>query len=101
MFYALAAAEGMHFFGADVTNTFGDAPPPAQGMHMLPDKAFHEWWTICKGREPIPVGYVVPVLAAMQGHPEAPQLWAKHADKIISKMKLLLTTHTPYASTPA
>ena len=50
MFYALAAAEGMQIFGADVTNAFGDAPPPAQGMHILPDKAFHEWWTLCKER---------------------------------------------------
>ena len=42
MFYALSAAEGMQLFGADVTNAFGDVPPPAQGMYILPDKAFHE-----------------------------------------------------------
>jgi hypothetical protein len=95
MFYALAAAEGMQIFGADVTNAFGDAPPPAQGMHILPDKAFNEWWTSCKGRDQIPAGYVVPVLAAMQGHPEAPKLWAKHADKIIKKMELQPVTHEP------
>ena len=95
MFYALAAAEDMQIFGANVTNTFGNALPSAQGMHILPDKVFHEWWTVYKGRDLIPAGYVVPVLAAMQGHPEAPKLWAKHADRISRKMKLLPVTHEP------
>ena len=93
MFYALSTAEGMQISGANVTNTFGDTPPPAQGMHILPDKAFHEWWVEYKCRDPIPAGYVMPVLAAMQGHPQAPKLWAKHAYKIIRKMKLLPITH--------
>ena len=74
MFYALATAEEIQIVGAGMTNAFGDAPPPAQGMHIIPDKNFHEWWTLCKGREPITAGYVVPVLAAMRGHPEAPKL---------------------------
>jgi hypothetical protein len=28
IFYALAAAENLLVFGADVSNAFGDAPPP-------------------------------------------------------------------------
>ena len=43
IFYALATAEGMLVFGADVTNTFGDAPPLQQGLNILPDKVFHDW----------------------------------------------------------
>ena len=38
---------------------------------------------------------VVPVLAAMQGHPEAPRLWEKHADAILRKCGLYPTTHEP------
>ena len=95
MFYAVAAAENLLVYRADVTNAFGDAPPPKQGFHLLPDRAFHEWWTRHKGREPIPDGHVIPVLAAMQGHPEAPRLWAKHADKIIKKLNLKNTGHEP------
>jgi hypothetical protein len=64
-------------FGADVSNAFGDAPPPKQGFFIRPDAAFKEWWA-SKGRAPIPDGYVIPVLAAMQGHPESPRLWEKH-----------------------
>ena len=48
LFYALAAAENLLVYGADVTNAFGDAPPPKQGFQIQPDKAFHDWWTIYK-----------------------------------------------------
>ena len=64
-------------------------------MLILPDTVFHEWWTLCKGQEPIPSRYMVLVLAALQGHPEAPKLWTKHADRIIKKIELLPITHEP------
>ena len=43
MFYALATAKGILIYSADVTNAFGDAPPPKQGLYILPDKAFQDW----------------------------------------------------------
>ena len=48
-----------------------------------------------KGRDPIPKGHVVPVQRAMQGHPESPRLWEKHADKILRGIGLVPTTHEP------
>ena len=45
LFYAIAAAENLLIFGADVSNAFAEAPPPKQGFYICPDKAFHEWWT--------------------------------------------------------
>jgi hypothetical protein len=67
-------------------------------MHHHPNKAFFnfkEWW-ILKGRAPIPDGYVIPVLAAMQGHPESPRLWEKHIDKILRvHLKFTPTAHEP------
>ena len=95
IFYALAAAENLLIYGADVTNAFGDAPPPKQGLQILPDKAFKDWWTIHKRRPPLPAGHVIPVLAAIQGHPEAPRLWARYADKILRNLKLTPTIHEP------
>jgi len=71
MFYAIAAAENLLIFGADVSNAFGEAPPPKQGFYIRPDRAFRDWWTEHKGRAPIPHGAMIPVLATMQGHPEA------------------------------
>ncbi len=74
IYYAASAVKNLIIFGADVSNAFGEAPPPKQGAFIRPDRAFRNWWTVHKGRAPIPEGYVIPVLKAMQGHPESPQL---------------------------
>ena len=59
------------------------------------DEQFREWWKN-KGREEIPEGHVLPVKRALQGHPEAPRLWAKLIDTLIKeKLKLKATTHEP------
>ena len=44
LFYAVAAAENLLIFGADVSNAFAEAPPPKQGFFIRPDHAFNEWW---------------------------------------------------------
>jgi hypothetical protein len=44
---------------------------------------------------PIPPGHVVPILSAMQGHPESPRLWEKHADEILRNIGLTPTIHEP------
>ncbi|KAL7551376.1 hypothetical protein ACHAWF_014575 [Thalassiosira exigua] len=95
LFYALSAAENLIIFGADVSNAFGEAPPPKQGFYIRPDKAFRDWWEEKLGRSPIPHGWVIPVLAAMQGHPEAPRLWERHADSILRSLGLKPTIHEP------
>jgi hypothetical protein len=83
LFYAIAAAENLMVYGADVSNAFAEAPPPKQGFYIHPDCAFHDWWTNHKKRSPIKPGEVIPILSAMQGHPESPRLWEKHADDIL------------------
>ena len=40
LFYAVVAAENLMIFGADVSNAFGEAPPPKQGFYIRPDKTF-------------------------------------------------------------
>ena len=85
----------MLVFGSDVSNAFAEAPPPKQGFFVRPDKAFHDWWVNHKKRPPIPEGYVIPILSAMQGHPESPQLWEKHADSILQDLGLTPTVHEP------
>jgi len=95
LFYAIAAAENMLIFGSDVSNAFAEAPPPKQGFFVCPDRAFHEWWVDHKKCPPIPDGHVIPVLSAMQGHPESPRLWEKHADAILQDIGLKPTVHEP------
>jgi hypothetical protein len=94
-FYAVAAAENLLVYGADVSNAFAEAPPPKQGFFIHPDCAFNEWWVNHKQLPPIPPSHIIPVISAMQGHPESPRLWEKHADKILQKIGLTPTVHKP------
>ncbi len=41
LFYAIATAENLVVYGADVCNVFEEAPPPKQGFYVRPDRAFH------------------------------------------------------------
>jgi hypothetical protein len=59
------------------------APGPKEPFFMEVDGPFHDWWTKCLGRTPIPKGWVIPILRNLQGHPEAPCLWHKHIDNIL------------------
>jgi hypothetical protein len=88
LFYAVSAAENLLIYGADVSNAIAEAPPPKQGFYIYPDRAFWEWWVNHKQRPPIPDGKVIPILSAMQGHPELPWLWEKHADTILRECGL-------------
>jgi hypothetical protein len=69
---AASSIQNLIVFGADVSNTFVEAPPPKQDFYIRPDKAYLDWWTQHKRRPRIPPGFVIPVLSAMQGHPESP-----------------------------
>jgi hypothetical protein len=91
----IAAAENLVVHGADVCNAFAEAPPLKQGFYLRPDKAFHDWWENHKGQPPIPAGHVVPILSAMQGHPESPHLWERHADTILCELGLTPMVHDP------
>ncbi len=95
LFYAVAAAENLLVFGVDVSNAFAKSPPPKQGFFICPDRAFTEWWVKHKNLLPIPPGHVIPILSTMQGHPESPRLWEKHADKILREIGLTPTVHEP------
>jgi hypothetical protein len=95
MFYAIAAAKNLLVYGADISNAFAEAPPPKQGFFICPDRAFNEWWVDHKHCPPIPPGHMIPILSAMQGHPESPCLWEKHADEILREIGLTPTMHEP------
>ena len=83
-------------YGADVSNAFAKAPPPKQGFYIRPDKAFLEWWASkTDGPKPIPPGYVIPVMSAMQGHPESPRLWEWLIDRLLRDMGFTPTIHKP------
>jgi hypothetical protein len=45
LFWAIAAQEGLVVIGADVSNAFAEAPPPADPLYLFIDEAYKEWWT--------------------------------------------------------
>jgi hypothetical protein len=57
------------------------------------DCAFREWWVDHKKHHPILKGAVIPILFTMQGHPESPYLWEKHAYAILRECGLVPTVH--------
>ncbi len=96
LFYGISAAKNLLIFGTDVSNAFVEAPPPKQGFYLHPDWAIWERWVHHKKRPPIHPGTVIPILSAMQGHPESPHLWEKHADEILCECGLIVPIHKPY-----
>jgi hypothetical protein len=95
IFYSISAAENLLIFGEDVSNAFAKALPPKQGYYIMPNKDFLEWWVNHKKRPPITDGHVIPILSAMQDHPESLHLWEKHADAILQELGLTPTMHKP------
>jgi hypothetical protein len=95
LFYAVTARANLLTFGADASNTFAEVLPPKQGLYLCLNKAFHDWWVNLKHQPPIPPDHVIPALSTMQGHPEAPRLWEKHADAILPGLGLTPTVYEP------
>ena len=93
MYWSLTASNNLIAMGADAGNAFAEAPP-LQKFFMRIDEQFRHWWTLCKGRAPIPKHHILPVNNALQGHPESPRLWEQHIHKIIvTSLRFQATTH--------
>ena len=96
LFWSLAARHNYIVLGADAGNAFAEAPPPNQAFYMIIDEQYSNWWTLHLQRPPIPLGYVLPVNHALQGHPEAPRLWEHHINRILTEqLQFTPTTHEP------
>jgi hypothetical protein len=63
---------------------------------MEVNNQFLDWWVNCLGNDPIPKGWVIPILRNLQGHPKALQLWHKHINSIlVDDLGFDHTTHEP------
>ena len=94
--WAISAAMNLYCKGYNVGNAFVEAPAPVDPFFMIPDAQFHQWWEEELKRPPIPDGYVIPILKALQGHPESPRLWDKHISKMLTKdLGFKATIHEP------
>ncbi len=66
MFYGISTTENLLIHGADVSNTFAEAPPPQQGFYIYPDGAFNEWWVHHLNRLPLQPLSILPSLLAWE-----------------------------------
>jgi hypothetical protein len=98
LFFALSAAMSFVVMGADCTNTYANSPSPTQATYVRIDDAYANWYLFRQGKEG-DRSLVLPVLKALEGHPEAGALWEKHINKILDDFDIVYTPHTSEVST--
>eukprot|EP00957_Ditylum_brightwellii_P131031 9994724-Ditylum_brightwellii.AAC.1 len=70
LFTAIAAWNNYLIVGADATNAFAQSPPPTEPTYMRIDDQYMDWYTNKYGKD-LDQSKVLPVLHALQGHPES------------------------------
>ena len=94
MFFALATSLGYCIYGGDALDAFAHSPPPVVPTYVSIDDAYAEWYE-WKHKIKLDRSKVLPVLHALQGHPESGKLWEKHINKILfsPELNFKCTTH--------
>ena len=87
MFFSLAASLGYNVYGGDALDAFAHSPPPVVPTYVSIDDAYADWY-FCKTGRKIDRSKVLPVLHALQGHPESGKLWESHINLILFSPEL-------------
>ncbi|MCE2995760.1 MAG: hypothetical protein LW863_09190 [Flammeovirgaceae bacterium] len=93
LFYALAAELGYKVFGGDAKDAYAHSPAPGVPTFVHIDDAYAEWYHARYGIH-IDRHLVLPVLHALQGHPESGRLWEVHINGILQSDALNFRTTT-------
>ncbi len=70
IFWGTVAPENFIVRGADASNVFAEAKAPDFPLYITVDTQYREWYKHRFNKD-IPIGYVLPVYKALQGHPES------------------------------
>jgi Reverse transcriptase (RNA-dependent DNA polymerase) len=93
LFYALCAALCYYIYCTDVCNAYANADAPSVPTYIYVDAPYADWYYNKFGKR-IERGKVLPVLHALQGHPESGRLWEIFINKILlNTFHLRNTTH--------
>jgi hypothetical protein len=79
LFIAFAAQLGFLIDDGDVVNAYAHADAEGPTIYLSVDDLFQAWY-LERYRLELTLGSCVPLLNAMQGHPEAGNWWSKHFD---------------------
>jgi len=82
LFFALAARENYRVCGGDAQDAHAHSPPPETPTFVSIDDAHADW---CEHRfkKKLDRSLVLPVLHALEGHPESGKLWEKHITAVL------------------
>jgi hypothetical protein len=92
LFYALCSYLGMLIWYLDAVNAYANAKGPTIQTYVYVDDAYTEWYYKTHGRH-IDRRCVLPVLGALQGHPESGALWERACNAILHELGFKSTTH--------
>ena len=94
LFFAIAANNNLKVFGGDAKDAYGHSPGPEIPTYISIDDQYADWYEWRYGKK-INRNKVLPVLRALQGHPESGRLWETHINKILRspELKFKTTTH--------
>ena len=76
LFFAIAANLNLKVYGGDAKDAFTHSPGPELATYLAIDDAYSEWYENEYGKT-IDQSLVLPILRALQGHPESGRLWEK------------------------
>ena len=94
LFFGIAAQKGLKVYGGDAKDAYGHSPGPEIPTYMKIDNQYADWYFHKYGKQ-INRNKVLPVLRALQGHPESGRLWETHINKILkgTELNFKSTTH--------
>ena len=94
LFMALSAHLGYPVYGGDATDAYAHSPPPATPTFVSIDDAYAEWYEH-RFHVKLDRSLVLPVLHALQGHPESGKLWEDHINSVLlsPELNFRCTTH--------
>jgi len=76
LFFALTARENYQVYGGDAQDACAHSPPPETPAFVSIDDAYADWYEH-RFKKKLDRSLVLPVLHALQGHPESGKLWEK------------------------
>jgi hypothetical protein len=92
LFFAICAIKNFVVLGADAINAYAQSPPPKTPSYVFLDEQYLAWylWKIDIALDP---NMVLPVLHALQGHPDSGSLWEDLIVSIIESMNFKNNCH--------
>ena len=78
----------------DVENAYAQSPPPEEPTYARIDDQYADWYLNKYGIHVVR-RMVLPVLHALQGHPEYGALWEKHIAKHLTDLGFKPLKHAP------